>query len=459
MCAIEASAGTGEGAVRLRARSRSADGRGGAFETSYCSMADGDDAGERGDGEPSEEEERPPTPSSDTSGSRGGDFEGEKAPAYRSRSQSRARSRSRAAARAVGKLLLHGRRRTDPDGGAAGRNASPEDEGGAAGPKGHSERGSSHHSHGSDAQSSATHTTENSNSSSRLYDFSSEDGEDDDGGNSVSTEESARGGDGRSSPEGSNREVFGESIVVCELERDLYGAGTGYDVDDYIPATVEEEEEEDGAGVKESSYVSTAGDRAIPTSDDEDKPHRAPQHRLGESFPDMVRRNSVEVLPGDSIDDIARKNELMVRMLHESSGGLGGSGEKRSRRRKGRRRGSADSESSAREPGEKRPAPDDHPASSPARDRLAADDGPAVVSPGAEPAGGADRVRDDGAIGTALLLEKFSEWDASGRCVRHRHVRLRKKKMLGKGWKVLMSGERCSALSCFRDSPLHFRSI
>ena len=39
------------------------------------------------------------------------------------------------------------------------------------------------------------------------------------------------------------------------------------------------------------------------------------------------------------------------------------------------------------------------------------------------------------------ILSKMNtnEYCAKGRCVRHPHVRLRKKKMLGKGWKVLMS--------------------
>ena len=46
----------------------------------------------------------------------------------------------------------------------------------------------------------------------------------------------------------------------------------------------------------------------------------------------------------------------------------------------------------------------------------------------------------EGDVGPAEQLNT-NEWDAKGRCVRHKHVRLRKKKMLGKGWKVLMSGE------------------
>ena len=241
MCAIEASARAGGdgagGAVRLRARSRSADARGGALETSYCPMADGGD--EDPDGE-----ERPPGGSSDApEGGVGGESSSARASRSRSRPRAsaaaaaraagrlggRSRSRSRAAARAVGRLLMQGLRAADPDE-TSGRGASPE--GGKGGGAARRRRGSSppnasagrkgrHVRHDSDdARSSATLTTECSRGSSRLV--SSDDDDD-----SVATEESAD-----SSPEDGGREDFGESIVVSDLERQLYGAGTGYDVDD-----------------------------------------------------------------------------------------------------------------------------------------------------------------------------------------------------------------------------------
>ncbi|EJK61124.1 hypothetical protein THAOC_18437, partial [Thalassiosira oceanica] len=181
-------------------------------------------------------------------------------------------------------------------------------------------------------------------------------------GDSVATEESADGrGDGR------REEDLGESIVVSDLERQLYGSRAGYDVDDYIPMTAVEEEEdgEGGAG--------GGGERPAPTAN-------------GESFPELVRRGSVEVLPGDSIDDIARKNEMMVRMLHRSGGGSpGGSGK---RRRRARRRGSDNSErsggassaSSATEGEAEAPT-------SPARDDHRAESAVVSVSPRAESAG------------------------------------------------------------------------
>ena len=46
-----------------------------------------------------------------------------------------------------------------------------------------------------------------------------------------------------------------------------------------------------------------------------------------------------------------------------------------------------------------------------------------------------------GSVGAPAEQLNTNEWDSKGRCVRHPHIRLRKKKMLGKGWKVLMSGE------------------
>ena len=202
---------------------------------------------------------------------------------------------------------------------------------------------------------------------------------------------------------------------------------------------VEEEAEEEAP----NEQASAAGDEATPNHKDGEPGHVSQNKLHGESFPELVRKNSVEVLPGDSIDDIARKNQLMVQMLHQSSGSssrIGGSGERR--RRRTRRRGSDESEhgggnvssaSSARE--EERPS-----AGGPRDDRR-------VESAAVSPRAGSASEKDDGAVGT-------NEWDASGRCVRHSHVRLRKKKVLGKGWKVLMSGKK--SLYFPLDLPFRF---
>ena len=41
--------------------------------------------------------------------------------------------------------------------------------------------------------------------------------------------------------------------------------------------------------------------------------------------------------------------------------------------------------------------------------------------------------------GGETICTSTNNYDLKGRCVRHPHVRLRKKKFLGRGWKVLMS--------------------
>jgi len=53
----------------------------------------------------------------------------------------------------------------------------------------------------------------------------------------------------------------------------------------------------------------------------------------------------------------------------------------------------------------------------------------------------AEQSEEEGQSDIQNILSKMNtnEYDSKGRCVRHPHVRLRKKKMLGKGWKVLMS--------------------
>ena len=53
----------------------------------------------------------------------------------------------------------------------------------------------------------------------------------------------------------------------------------------------------------------------------------------------------------------------------------------------------------------------------------------------------AEEDEEEGQSDIQNILSKMNtnEYDSKGRCVRHPHVRLRKKKMLGKGWKILMS--------------------